>query len=457
MTVAKPGSALVTAEFGINVATASPTLVDFAVVGSSAAGMLPVTEFGISVIGNGNTRSAPQIGSASIASAIGSIHASTQAEGLHIEKSSSTVNNVDITEVAGGTLSIGTHLVGAPNTTFTTGRSNTLTGTTCFGILATGDSSGVVFDGVNANGCGAGAGGATSTFSGGVVFDNCAPVTPGSSPPTFKSSTQVTGGAVSAASSGPSTTPVAVGVMATDGCSLQVTGNSAITGATAGSGSTAAGYGILCSYQGVTRMVGLDSACSVTTNTSIVGSNAAVATAVGIACSGTCLGSDVSCLGSCANISDNKPAPQGAGGVSAGNGNVQYGLFVQESNPTVLRNSFAPVATSGTTTTCANGWGALLIGAGGTYENNLFAGPDCAATSNPTAIGFQVSAEVRHDGNVPSPFVHSNTILSILTSGLSPIGPTAQAAVALIAPQGGVLKRQSGRSTTTSSRSARSA
>lgn len=50
------------------------------------------------------------------------------------------LSNVNVSEVTGA-VAVGTHLVNAAGTTFNNGSSATLNGTSCFGVLSTGDAS----------------------------------------------------------------------------------------------------------------------------------------------------------------------------------------------------------------------------------------------------------------------------------------------------------------------------
>src|SRR5205814_1641323 len=138
-------------------------------------------------------------------------------DGLRVESASPTISNLNIGEIQSANgVAIGTHLIGAVNTHYTTGISNTLAAVSCFGVLSTGDATGVIFDGVSANGCNALNSSSTTTV--GVMFDNC-PVPAATPAPIYRNANRITGGTAFGTGT---TTGTAVGVAVTDGCALDI-------------------------------------------------------------------------------------------------------------------------------------------------------------------------------------------------------------------------------------------
>jgi hypothetical protein len=120
----------------------------------------------------------------------------------------------------------------------------------------------------------------------------------------------------------------------------------------------------------------------------------------------------------------------GTGGVSAGTGSsTQTHLLVDQSNPRIQRNSFVGSPSSA----CTSGHGVVLEGSSSQFINNAVIGPTCA---NNTSIGVEVVAQIRTgDLSVPSPTLHSNSILSHAWFGSAPAIPTNQTGIRLsIAP-----------------------
>jgi hypothetical protein len=416
-------------QLGVSVISASPTLLDFNVQGVPPGSPLPATAIGVAVSGAVSARPSPNILGELLGpqspSSIGGIHGTAGAVGLQIQNAKAAITNVNITEVSSNTgTAVGTQLSNAPGTTFTGGVSNALSGVVCFGILSSGDATGTVVDSVSASGCNSISGGNISTqVSVGVAFDQCPAGTLGN--PVVKNANRIAGGVVGALPDGGS--GLAAGVLSSDGCALTVANNASITGAQTGSASTATGYGVICTYQGLTNKNGADAPCQITSNTFISGANALILASAGIACTGSCGTKNSQCSGSCLNITDNKVpamAPLNAG-VSGGAGSWQYGLYVEESSPTVARNSFGPIAAPTQLQRCSFSWGGYLRGAGGSYANNVFVAQNCTANGG-ASTGLELQAEQRADGSIASPLVHSNTIMSILNSTGSPLMINAQ-------------------------------
>src|SRR5207248_2561838 len=135
------------------------------------------------------------------------------AEGLHVDHAQAAIRSVNIGEIFGGTLAIGTHLDTAANTTYTAGASNATSATTCFGILSSGDATGIIIDGVSAGGCSVGNGGQPTPAQAtvGVDFDQCPALSIGAAP-IFRNAPLVTGGTVGNAADGGA--GLAIGIIA---------------------------------------------------------------------------------------------------------------------------------------------------------------------------------------------------------------------------------------------------
>ncbi|MBL8957674.1 MAG: hypothetical protein JNK82_43265, partial [Myxococcaceae bacterium] len=412
---------------GISVVDSSPTLNEVTVTGT-ALPPFGANETGV-FVNTVATRANPLISQVSISG----IRASSAAAGLYINNSRADVSSLTVAEVVslatasgGGAGAYGIALNNATSTQISNSTASVLGGPACVGVIAGGNVSDIVLDGVGATGCNPqGIVMNLPTLNAGGLIDGCPALT--GQPMIWRNSGRIFGGPVQAPG-------LAVGVEVSNGCAVDLLNNVNIVGAqglSAGLGSL--GIGVLCTYQG--GVAGTDPRCRIVGNGSIIGSTSPqITSAAGIWCEGACASSTVACAGACVEIRDNKANPNGAGGINAGAAqNTAVGLYVEQSNPMVQRNSIGPGETSG----CQQGRGVVLEGSRATLQNNAIIGPTC---STGTSVGVEIVAASRSgDGSFPSPVLHSNSILSHAWFGAAPAVPQNQSGVRLSLGMGPII------------------
>src|SRR5262249_9036941 len=112
----------------------------------------------------------------------------------------------------------------------------------------------------------------------------------------------------------------------------------------------------------------------------------------------------------------------GGVGITSGPATVQHHLYVEESSPSVQRNSFISGPAQPGGATCTDGRGAQLIGSSAQLINNFIVGPACTGGVNGgTTVGLERGAVRRSgDNSIPSALVHSNTIVAYAGTGTAP-------------------------------------
>lgn len=409
----------------ISIVDASPTLRDFEVDPPANGLPVPATAVGVSITGTGSVRPNPLLagvsgGTSTVFADIQAGPATTTSLGISVNNASVEVDTVDTRggPVSGASSSsAGAFLVNGAGSSFRNGDlwSGFATGGTCAGLVSTGDSSGLRIEQLDLRGCmSLPAFGATPPIASvGVSVSNCPAVGPGSSNPRLVSSS-VQGGIAQ----GPNS--YVAGVVASDGCALQVESNPSLVGSIAVNVVPQSSAGVLCTHEGGQGVTGRNSACRIANNPTINGGRA-VATSIGLACIGNCAAGNLACLGSCSEVYNNG-TPSGtaaARGVIGENARfVAHGLVTQ-SSPRIARNTFGSDAAQCTTSGGGSTpflYGLRLEGSASRVENNLVMGGVC-----PNIIAFE-QANVRRTGDMsaPAPNVHSNTFVPV--AGSSSIG-----------------------------------
>ncbi|MDP1918727.1 MAG: hypothetical protein Q8L14_20940, partial [Myxococcales bacterium] len=421
----------------ISIVDASPTLRDFEVDPPGGGLPAPATAAGVSVVGSGSSTARPNPRLEGLMTARSDVQAgaaSTNSFGLVVNNASVDTEFLDVrggnTNSSGPSspaTSAGLFLIDGVGTTFrsSTAISGIASGGTCAGIAAGGNTSNVVIDQSEARGCTGIPNGLNPPLASvGVSFSNCTAIGPGSGNPRLVA-TLVQGGVAQ----GP--TSYVAGVLASNGCPLQIEGNT-IAGSNAVTLVPQNAAGVICTHEQQNGVGGANSNCRIANNRGITGGRA-IQASIGLACVGNCATGTASCTGSCTEVLNNSASGQDARLVVHG--------FVTQSSPRIARNTFGGDGQQCTNTGGNNPflYGLRLEGSSSRVENNLVIGGVC-----PSVIAFE-QANVRRSGDMsaPAPDVHSNTFVPV--TGATGIGMStlivgvavrSQSPVALFSPMG---------------------
>jgi hypothetical protein len=403
----------------ITIVDASPTLRDIEV--DPPAGTLPQPNVaaGVVIIGSsgGLVRPSPLItGSASgTRSDIAAGPASVTSVGISVTNAAAEIeftNALGGTSLNTGSSSVGITLTGAVGTAIRSSTATAGQSIQCGGIVSRGDASGVSIQNVVASGCrqGPGSGASNPNQTVGIAFSGCTQG-PGLTSPRVTGST-ASGGVAQGANS------FAVGILASDGCPLQIENNAAIVGSNAVTIVPTLAAGVLCTHETGPNMAGANAACRIANNARSSGgaggiqSGRGLVNSFGIACVGNCSTGNAQCTGSCTEVIGNV--------VEGGEGANSAHLWVTQSSPRIARNA---LGSDGASCGFASGAGSNqliglhLDGSASRVENNIIIGGQCSRT-----IGLeQVNVRRTGDSSVPAPDVHSNTIIPV-TGGLTSAG-----------------------------------
>jgi hypothetical protein len=403
----------------ITVFDASPTLRDFEV--DPPGGNLPQPNIaaGVVIAGSmgGLVRPSPLLtGSTSgTRSNVQAGPATANSIGISVTNAAAEIESTDTTggtSLSAGGSSIGILLNNAVGTAVRSSSANAGQAIQCGGIVSRGDASGVLIQGVDANGCrqGPGSGASNPNQTVGIAFSSCTSG-PGLTNPRVTGSS-ARGGVAQGTNS------FAVGVLASDGCALQIDANTSIVGSNAVNIVPNLAAGVVCTHETGPNVAGTNAACRITNNARTSGgmggitSGRGLANSFGIACVGNCGTGNAQCTGSCAEVSGNL--------VEGGDGPNSAHLWVTQSSPRIARNL---LGSDGASCGFSAGGGAAqlvglhLEGSASRVENNLVIGGQCART-----IGLeQVNVRRTGDNSFPAPDVHSNTIVPVV-GGLTSLG-----------------------------------
>ncbi|MBL8924362.1 MAG: hypothetical protein JNJ54_36270, partial [Myxococcaceae bacterium] len=396
----------------ITIVDASPLILDVQVDAPSTSLPPPTTAAGIAVsTTNGAlTPANPRIAGIgnTTRAQVSAGPATTNSFAISVSASAAELQYLDLRggNVSGpSTASAGLFLVGAAGTTLS--ASSAFAGLAsnggCAGVAAGGQTANILLDTIEARGCNNPGGPiAPALESVGVSFGSCPALPPLAAPPRLVDSS-VQGGSASGMNS------YTVGVLASDGCALDierntVTGNGALFSTTVPTSAA----GIVCTSEQQRGISGANSACRIASNPS-VNAGRAQSASIGLACIGNCATGTAACRGSCTEVVRNQVRGENAPAVFHG--------IIQHSSPRVARNTFGTdsvqcVGGSGMSTGI---YGLRVEGAASRIENNLILGGQCQ-----TAVGFeQVNIVRTGDSSTPAPDVHSNTIVPTTPSGIS--------------------------------------
>ncbi|MDP3235656.1 MAG: hypothetical protein Q8N26_22920, partial [Myxococcales bacterium] len=422
----------------ISIVDASPTLRDFEVDPPGGNLPSPATAAGVSVVGSASSTSRPNPRLEGLMNARSDVQAgaaSTNSFGLVVNNASVDTEFLDVrggntssSSLLSPATSSGLFLIDGAGTSFraSTATSGTASGGTCAGIAASGNTSNVVIDQSEARGCTGIPGGLTPPLASiGVSFSNCTAIGPGSGNPRL-AGTFVQGGVAQ----GPNS--FAVGVLASNGCPLQIEGNS-IAGSNAVTLVPQSAAGVICTHEQQSGVAGANSSCRIANNNRGITGGRAIQVSIGLACVGNCATGTASCTGSCTEVFNNSASGQDARLVIHG--------LVTQSSPRIARNTFGGDGQQCTNTGGSNPflYGLRLEGSSSRVENNLVIGGVC-----PSVIAFE-QANVRRSGDMsaPAPDVHSNTFVPVtggaaigMSTLIVGVAVRSQSPVAVFSPMG---------------------
>ncbi|MDX2014654.1 MAG: hypothetical protein SFW67_30930, partial [Myxococcaceae bacterium] len=395
----------------ITVFDASPTLRDVEVDPPGGNLPQPTLAAGVVIVGSagGLVRPSPLItGSTSgTRSNIQAGPAASSSIGISVTNAAAEIEFTDTlggTSLNAGSSSVGISLNAAVGTAIRSSSASAGQSLQCGGVVSRGDASGVLLQGVEANGCrqGPGTGASNPNQTVGIAFSGCTSG-PGLTSPRVTGST-ARGGVAQGTNS------FAVGILASDGCALQIDSNASIVGSNAVNIVPNLAAGVLCTHETAPTVAGANAACRITNNARSSGGAAGISSgrgltnSFGIACIGNCGTGNAQCTGSCAEVSGNL--------AEGGEGANTAHLWVSQSSPRIARNVLGG---DGASCGFASGIGASqlvglhLDGSASRVENNLIQGGQCSRT-----IGLeQVNVRRTGDNSFPAPDIHSNTIVPV--------------------------------------------
>jgi hypothetical protein len=432
-----------TAVSAITIVDASPTLRDVEVDPPSGNLPQPAIAAGVTILGTNAVmvRPTPLItgSSTGLRSSIEAGPATGSSLGISVTNAAAEIEQTTATggtSLNTGSSSAGILLNGAVGTAVRNSTATSGQSILCAGVLSRGDASGVTITGVEAAGCTRGPGGGqpNPNQTAGIAFTACT-TSAGLTSPRVTGST-ASGGVAQGANS------FAVGVLAADGCALQIENNASIVGSNAVTILPILAAGVWCSHESSPGVAGTNAACRVANNARSssggggISAGRALTNSFGIACIGNCGTGNAACPGSCTEVLNNV--------VSSGEGPNTAHVWISQSSPRVARNTLGADGAS-----CGFSSGAIqnqliglhLDGSSSRVENNLVVGGTCSRT-----VGLeQVNVRRTGDSSFPAPDVHSNTIIpvppTVSSVGLSVAGvlvrtPTAGGPTILPPPLG---------------------